>query len=92
MTSWATRKREKFTTSTDRQEFVCARSMGTEWPEVGTRDSCGPQLCAWHGTSPHQLVGSVASAVFAAANLARRMMTSSLLRRDSCARGIWEPI
>ena len=91
MTSWRTRKREKFTTSTGQQGFGCARNMGTRWPEAGTRDSCGPQLCAWHGTSPRQLVGSVASAAFAAANLARHMMTLSLLRRDSYARGTWEP-
>ena len=92
MTSWVIRTREKFMTSTDQQESGCARNMVTKWPEAGTRDSCGPQLCAWHGTSPRQLVGSVASAVFAAANLARHMMTSSLLRRDSSVRGRgWEP-
>ena len=50
-------------TSTARQGFGCARNMGTNWPEAGTRGSCGPQLCALHGTSPQQLVGSVASGV-----------------------------
>ena len=80
MTSWVIRTREKYMASTDRQEFGCARNMGTNWPKVGTRDSCGLQLCAWHGTSLQQHVGSVASAVWAAVIHARSMMISFLLR------------
>ena len=56
-------------TSTDLQGFGCVRDMGTKWPKAGTRDSCGPQPTAQHGTSPTNL-DSVAQAALAAAVLA----------------------